>query len=98
MAGSVDVFELGIGDAREGDAHRGVAGGAVGAAEVDGVLAEGLVEGVDGVEEFVAGFFLGGREEIAGVLRGGQEAVEDDADIQERLGGVGGGSAGPECV
>ena len=82
MAGGVDVLELGVGDAREGDAHRGVAGGAMGAAEVDGILAEGLIEGVNGVEQLVAGFFLGSGEEIAGVLRGREEAIKDDADVE----------------
>ena len=43
LAGGVDVFELGVGDAGEGDAHRGVAGGPVRSPEIHGVFPKRLV-------------------------------------------------------
>src|SRR6187549_4282844 len=51
---AVDFLDLGLGDAREGDAHGRVLRGAVRAAEVDGVFAEHLVEVVHGLEKLAA--------------------------------------------
>lgn len=98
MEGAVDFFEFGIGDAGEGDAHRGVVGGAVGAAEIDGVLAEGFVQRVDGGVEARAGVFGFGGEEVAGVGGAFEEVAEHDADLERREPQMGAGAGGPEGV
>ena len=79
LARGVDLLQLGLGDAREGDAHRRVARGAVGAAEVHAVLAEGLVERVHGGEEPGAGLFLLRLEEVRRVRGTLEQAVQDCA-------------------
>jgi len=70
----------------------------VGAAEIHGILAEGLVERVDRAVEAGATVLLGGLEQVGGVQIRGEQLMKNHTDLLRRLGVVGLRTAGPEFV